>query len=158
MPVDPPKVESEHPESHVEPDHPELTSNQLPTLDDIDSAPPAIPPSRGDYAVTTEDYAIKLARVTAEKDELYFENQKLKMNAETAKTLNELIKPYASRAFWFMCCYSAGVFGLLLLTGFGKCGFTLPDSTLDYLVGSTAVTVIGLVGMVLTGIFVGARK
>jgi len=35
--------------------------------------------------------------------------------------------------------------------------FKLPEGVLQLLVGSTAVTVIGLVGMVLTGVFVGAR-
>lgn len=129
-----------------------------PTLEDLDNAPPAIPVQPGDVQVTAEDYASRLARVTSEKDELYNENQKLKLNAETVRTLNELIKPMAEKAFVFMCCYAFGVLALLLLDGSNHNGFNLPDSTLDFLVGSTAATVIGLVGMVLTGIFVGARK
>jgi hypothetical protein len=56
-----------------------------------------------------------------------------------------------------MCLYSAGVAFLLLLSGGNVNGFYLEKDVLVLLVGSTAVTVIGLVGMVLTGIFVGAR-
>lgn len=130
----------------------------LPTLSDLDNAPPAIPVSPRDVQVTTADYANKLAQVTEEKDRLYFENEKLKLNAETARTLNDLIKPFANKAFWFMCGY-CGIVGLMVFFhGFTLHGFSLPDSALNFLVGSTAAAVIGLVGMVLTGIFVGARK
>lgn len=139
------------------PDDPPSLEN-LPTLSDLDNAPPAIPVSPGDVQVTTEDYANKLAQVTEEKDRLYFENEKLKLNAETARTLNDLIKPFANKAFWFMCSYCAVVGLMVLFHGFTLCGFSLPDSALNFLVGSTAAAVIGLVGMVLTGIFVGARK
>lgn len=47
---------------------------------------------------------------------------------------------------------------MLLMHGCQFSGFKLPDDVLKFLVGSTATTVIGLVGMVLTGIFVGARR
>ncbi len=57
-----------------------------------------------------------------------------------------------------MCVYCGGVWLMLMLRGFEDLGFRLPDSVLQLLVGSTAVTVIGLVGMVLTGVFVGARS
>ena len=36
-----------------------------PTLEDLDNAPPAIPVQPGDVQVTAEDYASRLARVTA---------------------------------------------------------------------------------------------
>ena len=123
------------------------------TLDDLDRAPEVIPPSPSDVTVTKEDYADKLAQVGTERDTL-----KAQVDAETTRTLNDLIRPSADRAFKFMLWYCGGVFLLLLLHGFKVGGFELPANSLDYLVGSTAVTVIGLVGMVLTGIFVGARK
>ena len=53
-----------------------------------------------------------------------------------------------------MCSYCAYV-GTILVAQLA--GYKLPDAVLEVLVGSTAVTVIGLVGMVLTGIVVGAR-
>lgn len=128
-------------------------TDQVVTLDDLDRAPEIIPPSSTDQPVTTADYADKLARVGTDRD-----NLKAQVDAETTRTLNDLIRPSADRAFKFMWSYCGGVFLLLVLHGFEICNFELPASTLDYLVGSTAVTVIGLVGMVLTGIFVGARK
>ena len=72
--------------------------------------------------------------------------------------LDGLIEPYAGRAFNFMCVYSGFVGSVLLLDSFNISGFEMDPTVQAYLVGSTAVTVIGLVGMVLTGVFVGARK
>ena len=60
-----------------------------------------------------------------------------------------------------MCVYSGFVGSVLLLDSFNISGFEMDPTVQAYLVGSTAVTVIGLVGMVgmvLTGVFVGARK
>jgi hypothetical protein len=57
-----------------------------------------------------------------------------------------------------MFCYSAAVGVILLMNSFGCFVNVLDAEVLKFLVGSTAVTVIGLVGMVLTGIFIGARK
>ena len=128
-------------------------TDQNVTLDDLDRAPESIPPSSGDVPVTIDQYADKLAKVAEEKD-----NLQAKVEAETKRTLNELIKPSADKAFQFMWTYCGSVFAILILHGFNYQGFHLPDSALNFLVGSTAVTVIGLVGMVLTGIFLGARK
>lgn len=76
----------------------------------------------------------------------------------TIQILDELIEPMANRSFWFMCIYCFVVAVMLALDGFEQVAFNLPDSVLEFLVGSTAATVIGLVGMVLTGIFIGARR
>lgn len=64
----------------------------------------------------------------------------------------------ANRSFRFMCVYCAVVGEMVPFHGFKLFRFQLPASVLNFLVGSTAATVIGLVGMVLTGIFVGARS
>ncbi|MBC6438062.1 MAG: hypothetical protein GDA52_07970 [Rhodobacteraceae bacterium] len=119
------------------------------TLDDLDIAPSGADLGGG----PPQDYPLAAARGSASN------SLRDQTHAETTRTLNDLIKPFAEKAFWFMCAYCGAVFALLLLHGFGVVlGFSLPDSALDLLVGSTAVTVIGLVGMVLTGIFVGARR
>lgn len=86
------------------------------------------------------------------------ERDKNRKKYEANEILNSLIEPYAGKAYWFMCSYCFIVAIMLLLHGFSISNFTLPESVLQFLVGSTAVTVIGLVGMVLTGIFVGARR
>lgn len=82
----------------------------------------------------------------------------LKQKLRTKDILDGLIEPYAGRAFNFMCVYSGFVGSVLLLDSFNISGFEMDPTVQAYLVGSTAVTVIGLVGMVLTGVFVGARK
>ena len=55
----------------------------------------------------------------------------------------------------YYCLFAGEV---LVVDGVHLRGFDLPKEVLQVLVGSTAATVIGLVGMVLTGVFVGARK
>lgn len=82
----------------------------------------------------------------------------LEQKLRTKDILDGLIEPYAGRAFNFMCVYSGFVGSVLLLDSFNISGFEMDPTVQAYLVGSTAVTVIGLVGMVLTGVFVGARK
>lgn len=108
----------------------------------------------------TEIIALKdqISVLKDEKNNLKEENSKLRARADTSKVLNKLIHPMANKAFCFMCCYSGVVAFFLLLRGLSGAKFDLTDSVLQILVGSTAVTVIGLVGMVLTGVFVGARK
>lgn len=128
-------------------------------LADLDAAPPSLAPEMG--PVSPKDYSTLLERFTAVSDEnvnLKAEISTLTGRVRTAEILDALIKPYASKAFWFMCAYCAFVGALLLASGGKWFGFGLPEEVLKIMVGSTAVTVIGLVGMVLTGIFVGARK
>ena len=96
--------------------------------------------------------------VVADKDRIQQDFDDLKRNKSTIAELDKLIAPSAKNAFRYMSCYSAGSFILLMLDGLKAWGFDLDESVLDLLVGSTAVTVLGLVGMVLTGIFIGARK
>lgn len=128
------------------------------TVDDIDSAPDDTTSGEGDTPVSVEDYQRALASVGEEKDALKAELEQTKKRVRTIEILDKLIEPYAKRAFIFMCVYCGVVAALLVLHGFTGIPFTLPESALQFLVGSTATTVIGLVGMVLTGIFVGARR
>lgn len=60
---------------------------------------------------------------------------------------------YAGRAYWYLAAYSLACLLLLVFDGFHFWGFSLSDSILLALVGSTAVSIIGLVGIVLTGLF-----
>jgi hypothetical protein len=96
--------------------------------------------------------------VSAEKEALAEKLDQTEKRVRTVEILDELLEPMATKAFWFMCAYCAAVGALVAFHGFGFCEFALPESVLQFLVGSTATTVIGLVGMVLTGIFLGARK
>lgn len=133
------------------------------TVADIDRAPNKLP-DRPDITLTHEKYDRLLndiGRLGQENTDLREENQTLRNHKHATEELNKLIAPYAGKAFWFMCSYSAVVALFLACSGaeFWQFEhFRLDTSVLEFLVGSTAVTVIGLVGMVLTGIFVGARK
>lgn len=136
----------------------DATDNPKLTADDIETAPNAVPATASDTQVSIDDLRTALAQVGEERDEFAAKLARTEQRVRTIEILDSLIKPYATRTFIFMCAYCATVGVLLTLDGFGTCGFDLPDSVLQFLVGSTATTVIGLVGMVLTGIFVGARR
>lgn len=129
------------------------------TVNDIDAAPVSLPPpAKTDYEAGYHKLMERLTDVADEKLRLQEENSKLKRLNATHEVLNRLIEPSATKAFSFMRMYSGAVGVLLVLSGFSVFGFSLPEQVLVYLVGSTAATVIGLVGMVLTGVFIGARK
>lgn len=134
-------------------------SSQPPvTLDDLDRSPDETAIADGGTLVSVEDYRTALARVGSERDALQAELEKTQKRVRTVEILDELIEPMAKRSFAFMCVYCGVVGALVALHGLKAWGFALPESVLQFLVGSTATTVIGLVGMVLTGIFVGARN
>lgn len=65
----------------------------------------------------------------------------------------ELREKYAGRAFWYLCSYSIFAGLIILLDGFGVCDFEQDPSVLKVLVGSTAVSAIGLVLSVIHGLF-----
>lgn len=128
------------------------------TLNDLDNAPDSAAVVAGDTLVSEEDYRKRLAIVGNERDALQAELEKVQRRVRTVEILDQLIEPMAKRSFAFMCAYCGVVGAFVAAHGFGLWGFALPESVLQFLVGSTATTVIGLVGMVLTGIFVGARN
>ncbi len=63
------------------------------------------------------------------------------------------MKPYADRVYGFLIGYCAIVTLILLAQGFRWWGFSLPESVLAVLAGSTAAAAIGLVGFVVSGLF-----
>jgi hypothetical protein len=125
---------------------------------DIDTAPVSVPVPVQESGVSYEVLLNRFTKVSEENFELKAKLERMQSRVRTAETLDSLIQPYAFKAYVFMVCYALAAGGILIADGLTFHGFDLPDSVLELLVGSTAVTVIGLVGMVLTGIFVGARK
>lgn len=128
------------------------------SLDDLDRAPSALPADTAPVRIDFDQLLTRFSEVANEKIALEEEIFRLKQSVATSQILDELIKPYALRAFSFMCAYCGIVAVILFISGFKLAGFQLETGVLEVLAGSTAVTVIGLVGMVLTGIFVGARR
>lgn len=128
------------------------------TVDDIDSAPEKANVTPSDTHVSVDAIRDAFVRLSEENASLKEELDKTKKRVRTIEILDELIEPMAWAAFKFMCAYCGVVGALVALHGFKLAKFDLPETVLQFLVGSTATTVIGLVGMVLTGIFVGARS
>jgi hypothetical protein len=62
---------------------------------------------------------------------------------------------YAQAVFWYLVWYSVFAAFVVALSGWKIWGFVLPDIVLTALVGSTAASAIGLVGIVVTGLFRG---
>ncbi len=71
-------------------------------------------------------------------------------NLELYRKLRE---KYAKYVFRFLVFYCIIVFALIILHGFSICNFKLHSSVLVTIAGSTAVSAIGLVGIVITGLF-----
>jgi hypothetical protein len=83
-----------------------------------------------------------------------------KAKAEAAEEANRdsvsnraLRERYAKWVFRYLIGYSITCFALLLADGWHLYGFDLPDSVLEFLVGSTAAAAIGLVLAVTHGLF-----
>ncbi len=127
------------------------------SVEDMDNALDRLSPEPSTNEQTLTFYD-RLREVGLENFQLKLTVPELEQKLKTKDILDGLIEPYAKKAFIFMCMYCGFVGSVLLLDSFKICGFDMDPTVQAYLVGSTAVTVIGLVGMVLTGIFVGARK
>ena len=83
------------------------------------------------------------------------EFDQLSGSSEAARA--QLIKPYAWAVLQFLCGYGAVVAALLFFQGFKTAGFHLNDTVMGVIVGSTAVSAIGLVLTVVRGLFPVAR-
>jgi len=127
------------------------------SVEDMDNALDHLVPEESTSEQTRTVFD-RLSDVCLENFQLKQTVAELEQKLRTKDILDGLIEPYAGRAFNFMCVYSGFVGSVLLLDSFNISGFEMDPTVQAYLVGSTAVTVIGLVGMVLTGVFVGARK
>ena len=127
------------------------------SVEDMDNALDHLVPEESTSEQTRTVFD-RLSDVGLENFQLKQTVAELEQKLRTNDILDGLIEPYAGRAFNFMCVFSGFVGSVLLLDSFNISGFEMDPTVQAYLVGSTAVTVIGLVGMVLTGVFVGARK
>jgi hypothetical protein len=128
------------------------------TLGDMDNAPSETAQTETDVVVTKDDLTVALARVSDENFQLKQDLDEAEKKIRKSEILDNMLEPSAKKAFNYMFAYSGAVGLILLMNGFGCFVNMLDAEVLKFLVGSTAVTVIGLVGMVLTGVFIGARK
>lgn len=68
-----------------------------------------------------------------------------------------MLEPYVNKVFNFVAIY-CGIVGAFLFLHALQIRFELPEPILAIIAGSTAVSVIGLIGLVITGLFGGKRK
>ena len=69
------------------------------------------------------------------------------------KQVRDLRESYSQRVFWYLVAYSSAALLLVFLHGWRVLGFQLDTVVLSLVVGSTAVSAIGLVGIVVKGLF-----
>jgi hypothetical protein len=93
-----------------------------------------------------EENTLEISKLQAEVDALQQNNADRVANRSMRET-------YAKKVYRYLIGYSASCMALLLLCGFKSIGFTLPDTVLTVVVGSTAAAAIGLVGFVVNGLF-----
>lgn len=123
-------------------------------FDDLDNAPTEISISKSDVPYAQhEALRLKFIDLSGRYDELLLERKIQRDDDQAASMLNGLIEPFSTKMYWFMCAYCAVVAFLVATDHWSQ----IPTTALDLMVGSTAVTVFGLFGTVLTGIYAGAR-
>lgn len=107
----------------------------------------------------TDDLFQMLIRLQTELDESQAEVERLKGSKTFNQVKAEMLKPYADAVFRFVMWYCVAV-GIIIISAGNKqwTGFELPEMILGIISGSTAVSVIGLIGMVISGLFSGARE
>jgi hypothetical protein len=94
-----------------------------------------------------------LSRALSENEALTNELKALKAERTFEQAQASLMGPYANKVFIFVCVYCGVIAVFLLLNGFKPWGFNLSDAVLGIIAGSTAVSAIGLVGFVVSGLF-----
>jgi len=86
------------------------------------------------------------------------ENKRLKEEVSIDRVKALMMQPYADKVFNFMVGYCSVVGLIIVADGFGV-HFHLSDTVVSIIAGSTAVSVIGLIGIVVGGLFgAGAPK
>lgn len=94
-----------------------------------------------------------IARKKLKNERLKAENKRLKENNKDQRKNREMRFSYSKWVFGYLVCYSIFVGALLVFAGFNIWCFKLDPSVLNFLVGSTAVSSIGLVAAVVAGLF-----
>jgi hypothetical protein len=132
-------------------------SEELISPDAIGAAPTE-PPPNPDYDVTSSQFYSELvAELQVENAELRMQLDQVEGQLTVEQVKAKMMEPWANKVFTFVCWYCVVLGALVLLSGFNVCGFSLSDTVLSVLAGSTAASVVGLVGIVASGLFGGRR-
>jgi len=98
-------------------------------------------------------YLLLVGDLAARVDAAESENIRLKAKKTVDDVKAAMMEPYANGVFWFVIWYCIVVGAIVVLDGFGFLRFHLSDAVLGIIAGSTAVSVIGLIGIVVSGLF-----
>jgi len=99
------------------------------------------------------DDLAKEEKGTFEKKKQQSQLDQLTLQNKALQGIIKLREDYSANIFKFLICWSIGVGVVITLQGFKIGGFSIPESVLDFLVGSTTANVIALVGLVVKGLF-----
>jgi hypothetical protein len=97
-------------------------------------------------------------RLQTENETLNAEVTRLKGKKTFDDVRATMAEPYANKVFYFLIGYCVFVGAILLLDGFPCFRFHISDVVLGVIAGSTAVSAIGLVGFVVSGLFGASRQ
>ncbi|MBW6522427.1 hypothetical protein KZ810_02855 [Sphingomonas sp. RHCKR47] len=117
----------------------------------IDSAP--IAPTASEQG-DDDSYLTVIGQLASELEARDAELARIAAKKTVDEVKAQMLERYSDNVFRFVVCYCIAVGCMLLLAGFHKhTDFELPDTILAIIAGSTAVSVIGLIGMVVSGLF-----
>lgn len=102
-----------------------------------------------------ENYYNKWVDALAKIGELEAELETEKEKGQFEKIRAGMMEPYAKKVFWFVVVYCLVILALLLLDSIRWINkfFQIETSILVVISGSTAVAVVGLIGLVVSGLF-----
>lgn len=98
----------------------------------------------GEYLAYVSELVTRLE--AAESD-----NERLRGKETIDSVRAAMMRPYADKVFLFVVGYCLAVLALIIAQGLGC--ISLPEMLLNIIAGSTAVSVIGLIGIVVGGLF-----
>lgn len=123
----------------------------------IISGAPTKPDAQDFNADQSQQYLEIVGQLSAENEQLRADNERLRGQQTYEDVRTRMMEPYAGKVFNFLIWYCLFVAGVILLSGFKLFGFSISDTVLGIIAGSTAASAIGLVGFVVSGLF-GAAK
>lgn len=119
----------------------------------IGNAPTDIELGDGELSNALESAYNEIGYLTDELAQTRAELEKVNGGLTIEQVKAGLIKPYANKVFWFVAVYCAAVGCFSIADGNSQNNFDLAETTIGIIAGSTAVSVIGLIGMVISGLF-----
>ena len=125
----------------------------------IANAPDSVPAQDDGIPQIPEDHPIWIfvGKLQVEIGILRADNDRLSAETDPAVVKARLLRPYANKVFRFLVMYTVAVFGMIVLDGFGTWGFHLPDAVLTVLAGSSLVSVVGLIGTIVSGLLASSK-